>query len=677
MKWFMKMKIGAKLITGFIIVALLSAAMGVFSMVNVKALSDSDTELYENMLIPTEMMADISQNFLRQRVQIRQALLSDDRDVIDEQLEKIQSMREEADVLDAAFEEKILSDKMHALFDEYKAAKEAYRPLLDQAMGYIDEGKKESAIALLADDGKAGIAAFAEMEAIENVMEGKVADGDGKAAANTAQANSVMTVTIIVMVVVFALSIMIGLLISSVISRPIRDTAKCAKALASGDLDMPLSVKSEDEAGQLAATIDGEVRQAFKDIEKARVVADKQARYQSAEVDKLVVNLERLSAGELYCDMQAAEPDEDTRGLYDLYGRISDNMHLTVNTLKTYIAEIAETLGAMSEGDLTVSIDSEFRGDFVELKQSINGIAQSLSDVMAEINIASEQVAAGTSQVSEGSQAISQGATEQAGSVEELSATITEIAEQTKQNAESAGEANKLTLSAKNDAGQGSERMQEMQNAMTEINEASENISKIIKVIDDIAFQTNILALNAAVEAARAGVHGKGFAVVAEEVRNLAAKSADAANQTTALIEGSVKKAEAGTRIADETAQALMSIVTGVEQAAALVGEIASASETQAGAITQVNGGIDQVSQVVQTNSATSEETAASAEELSSQAELLKKMVGRFRIKEEEKTKPGAKPREETKAKAEENPDASAGEEDPQIDLNDEDFGKY
>ncbi|MDF2947287.1 MAG: methyl-accepting chemotaxis sensory transducer [Bacillales bacterium] len=311
---------------------------------------------------------------------------------------------------------------------------------------------------------------------------------------------------------------------------------------------------------------------------------------------------------------------------------------LVANIISKPIISLVGIANKIADGDLDVEIEIDSKDEIGTLGQAFNHMTRNINDVMVNINSASEQVASGSKQVSDSSMALSQGATEQASSIEQLTVSIEEISSQTNNNAKNASQANELAEMAKKDAVQGNDRMGEMLRAMSEINESSSNISKIIKVIDEIAFQTNILALNAAVEAARAGQHGKGFAVVAEEVRNLAARSANAAKETTTMIEGSIKKVEDGTKIANETAQALNMIVDGVSKAATLVNEIAVASNEQASGISQITQGIAQVSEVTQTNSATSEESAAASEELSSQAELLSEMVRKFKLKSSNKS---------------------------------------
>jgi len=300
------------------------------------------------------------------------------------------------------------------------------------------------------------------------------------------------------------------------------------------------------------------------------------------------------------------------------------------NMMKT-LSEKADLANIISKGDLTHEV--HLASDKDALGSALQTMSENLNRIIGEVSSATEQISSGAGQVSDTSQSLSQGATEQAASLEEISSSVNMMLTQTKANAENSRQASQLADEAKDSAEKGNGQMQNMISAMNDINEAAQSISKIIKVIDEIAFQTNLLALNAAVEAARAGQHGKGFAVVAEEVRNLAARSAKAAQETTELIEGSVQKTENGTTIADNTAKSLAEIVGSVTKVTDLIGEIAAASNEQADGINQVNIGLSQIDQVTQQNTASAEEGAAAAEELSSQSAHLKSLMENFRIK--------------------------------------------
>lgn len=317
------------------------------------------------------------------------------------------------------------------------------------------------------------------------------------------------------------------------------------------------------------------------------------------------------------------------------YGEIIGGINSILDAILGPVANIREKLARVADGDLTAYVSDDYEGEHAALRDALNASLDGLNRLLGQVKSAADQIATSARQVSDASSDLSQGASEQAATIEQISAQMVQMTNQTHQNAENASQANQLAVAARSGAEAGDKRMTEMVGAMREIEEASSSISKIIKVIDEIAFQTNLLALNAAVEAARAGVHGKGFAVVAEEVRNLAARSARAAKETTEMIEGSIKKVTQGTSIAQETASALNRIVQDVGKVTDLVAEIAAASNEQAEGIAQINQGLEQVNEVTQRNTATAEQSAASAEEMSGQTSEMRAMVERFKLAEQ------------------------------------------
>ncbi len=335
--------------------------------------------------------------------------------------------------------------------------------------------------------------------------------------------------------------------------------------------------------------------------------------------------MQKLSKGDLKATVTYSSRDE--------LGSLADSLRTVMNTLSAYVNDISGKLGMIAGGNLNTEMEMEYAGDFAPIRASGNQIIDSLNNTLGQINQSAEQVASGSEQVSSGAQALSQGATEQASSVEELAATINELSGQVTNTASNARDVNNLIDSTRDAIDGCNQQMGDMMHAMEKINTSSSEIGKIIKTIEDIAFQTNILALNAAVEAARAGAAGKGFAVVADEVRNLASKSAEAAKNTTTLIEGSLKAVEEGNEFSNATQQSLLQVVQHTEQVAEAMDKITKASDDQAEAIKQVTVGIDQISAVVQTNSATAEQSAAASQELSSQANVLKGLVGQFSLK--------------------------------------------
>ncbi len=335
----------------------------------------------------------------------------------------------------------------------------------------------------------------------------------------------------------------------------------------------------------------------------------------------------KLSEGDLHFEIPYESNDE--------IGELANSLNFSIRELGSYITEIRRYMKLMAKGQLFVTAEVEFKGEFKQIQKAILEFEDILGEAFKGIQQAAHQVTNASEAVSDGARTLSDGSAEQAASVEELSLTIEEIRNHVQTNEESMKKVNEHVSEVTKILLDSNEQMQNMIRAMEDINASSDEIGKIIKAIEDIAFQTNILALNAAVEAARAGVAGKGFAVVADEVRNLASKSAEAAKNTTTLIETSIQAVENGTKIAGKTAQLIASVVEEAKDVVQSVDKVSVDFTWQVESICQVTKSIEQVASVVQTNSATAEESAASSEKLSNQAQMLRDLLAQFQLKQE------------------------------------------
>ncbi len=632
-----RLKLGPKLIGGFILVALIVVTIGALGIGEMNKIAANDTKMYDDVTVPISDLVEIGTWFNRVRVNIRDILRANDPEVVKKKAARIEWLNCPALKAIADFEKRINSEDLKKAYDVFAAAKKEFDGQLITLKNLKLQNRDAEAWALL--DGASQATTVICNDAIDKMVELKINEASATASSNKAGAARATYISLIVIGIGVLVALGLGIWLTKSITMPLSkvvdkmhelaedlqtNMTSTMTKIAHGDLSINsdaihrdsnnrLNLSRQDEIGILANTMDR--------------VADARDQMGPAFIE-MTDSLRGLVSESGMLSRAAVEGKLQTRGdagkFKGSYAEIISGVNETLDAVIMPVNEAVAVLEEMSKGDLSGGMTGEYKGNHAIMKNAINSTLASLNDTLGQIAQSVDQIASGSEQVSDSSQALSQGATEQASSIEEVTSSMTEMTSQTKQNAENATQANQLASSARDNAGKGNERMREMLSAMKEINESSGQISKIIKVIDEIAFQTNLLALNAAVEAARAGVHGKGFAVVAEEVRNLAQRSAKAAKETTELIEGSVKKVENGTDIANATAKALEEIVGGVTKVTDLVGEIASASNEQAQGIEQVNTGLGQIDQVTQSNTASAEESASAAEELSGQAAQLK-----------------------------------------------------
>jgi methyl-accepting chemotaxis protein len=641
MKWFADLRLANKLLTAFVAMAFVTGTVGFLGVRNIRELDDADTRLYTNMTVPIGELGQMTQAFQRIRVNLRDLLLSESEQEVQQHVQTIRELAAGIDNNAADFEKTILSAQVAQAFADCSAALRAYAPQRDKFVGLVQAGKKAEATALLRGD-LLRMAKDAETR-FDRLQQLKLESAKETSDSNTALANSAATRTWTLIVVALALALGLGTMIARMIAKPVKAVAeraeelrretiatlgKASEAMARGDLSADvetdvrmLDITGKDEVGALASSMNGITTQVNETVGLFRQ-AMATLRTVIQESNGLIEAARRGNLNE------RCKTDRFQGGYRDLLTGFNE----TLDAMAAPVDEASAVLDRVSKRDLTARMRGDYKGDFAKIKEALNTTVKNLDEALAQVAGGAEQVASAAAQINGGSQALAQGASEQASSLEEVSSSLQEMSSMTKQNAGNAREAKSLSEGTRASTTKGVESMKRLSEAMDRIKDSSAETAKIVKTIDEIAFQTNLLALNAAVEAARAGDAGKGFAVVAEEVRNLAMRSAEAAKTTANLIEESVHNAEGGVAINDEVIRNLQEINDQVHKVSEVMSEIAAASEQQSQGVDQINVAIEQMNQVTQQTAANSEESASAAEELSGQAQEMLQMAGSFHL---------------------------------------------
>jgi len=630
MNWFYNLKLGTKLLTGFLSVALIAGVIGWFGITRINQIEEGGDLMYQKVAMPLSQLGDISTAFQRVRINLRALVETNKAQEKAQLVETIKKLRAEVTQNSKDFEKTILTEDGRRLYAEFQNSRVVYGQSIDRVLLLAEADRDAEAMALLNGDGKA--AALHEQEALDKLQESKV-----QQAKLTGEKNKAVAVTAARMMTGIAiagalLAVFLGFFISRTITRPINACVEAANRIAAGNMEVALDSGRKDETGilqgamqKMVEAVDALIRDAAMLSEAAvagKLATRADAAKHQGDFRKIVSGVnETLDAVIGPLNVAAEYVERISKG--DMPPQIRDEYRGDFNEIKNSLNVLIEATGSITEaakqvasGNLTVQLAERSPSD--ELMRSLSTMVAKLFEVVTDVKRASDNVAAGSQQMSSGSEELSQGASEQAAAAEEASAAMEEMSANIKQNADNAMQTERIAVKSAQDAQEGGKAVLQTVTAMRDI-------AGKISIIEEIARQTNLLALNAAIEAARAGEHGKGFAVVASEVRKLAERSQKAAAEISELSSTSVE-------VAEEAGEMLTRMLPDIQRTAELVQEISAACREQDSGAGQINKAIQQLDQVIQQNAAAAEEMSSTAEELSSQSEQLQETIDYFDI---------------------------------------------